>query len=383
MSIFTKIADAISGGLFRFIVLRNVKGLENTENISEDMEKLLKLESRISELEKLCGDVNNIPEKEKPDEKSEKIDTDKFATKQEVMMSIKKLVEEINKKDPAAEYREKIDILTAANNSLVTENSGLRSQIEDIKKDLEKLSSAILAGENQPQDKSAGSDEKITEKAEISELSELSVSETIDLFILSGSKNKVMVSPTVASVRNYMKTVLDFDKIEECLEAYKEHEGFSSFRENFDAYSKAVEQRAKELAIRLEDIDKDDISPEITVSLFKIISAYITERWIPVIFRLINEKHDAVYVKLLRAVNEYLEKAGVYTYNKLRKGQPVTEEALDYFRITRCPSPSEDMNDKAKEIRMLPYCINYMEYGEKTTHHTMGTAEIYSAEDKI
>ena len=380
MSIFTKIADSISGGLFRFIVLRNVKGLENTENISEDMEKLLKLGSRVSELEKLCGDVNNISEKDKPAEQSEKIDTDKFATKQEVMMSIKKLVEEINKKDAAAEYKEKIDILTAANNSLVTENAGLRSQIEDIKKDLEKLSSAILAGENQPSEKSSQADEFTPEK---SDLSELSVSETIDLFMLTGSANKVMVSPSVSSVRNYMKNVLDFDKIEECLKTYKDHEGFGSFRESFDAFSKTIGQKAKELAIMLEDIKKDDISPEITVSLFKIISAYIIERWIPVMFRLINEKRDEQYIKLLKAVNNYLENAGVYTYNKLRKGQTVTDESLDYFIITRCPSPSDGMNDKVKEIRMLPYCINYIEFGEKTVHHTMGNAEIYSAEDKI
>ncbi len=381
MSIFTKIADTISGGLFRFIVLRNIKGTENTENLKDDIEKLLKLETRISELEKLCSDVKNIPEKDTTEKSEEKIiDTDKFATKQEVMMSIKKLIEEINKKDAAAEYKEKIDILTAANNSLVNENAGLRSQIDDIKNDLEKLSSAILAGENHNTDESSETDDETARK---SELSELSVSETIDLFMISGSKNKIMVNSSVSSVRDYMKNVLNFDNIEECLSACKDHEGFSSFRESFNTFSKTIEQKAKELAIMLEDFKKEDISPEITISLFKIISAYIIERWIPVIFRLINEKRDEKYIRLLKAVNEYLEKSGVYTYNKLRKGQPVTDESLDYFIITRCPSLSENMNDKVKEIRLFPYCINYMEYGEKAVHHTMGNAEIYSAEEKI
>ena len=381
MSIFTKIADTISGGLFRFIVLRNIKGTENTENLKDDIEKLLKLETRISELEKLCSDVKNIPEKDTTEKSEEKIiDTDKFATKQEVMMSIKKLIEEINKKDAAAEYKEKIDILTAANNSLVNENAGLRSQIDDIKSDLEKLSSAILAGENHNTDESSETDDETARK---SELSELSVSETIDLFMISGSKNKIMVNSSVSSVRDYMKNVLNFDNIEECLSACKDHEGFSSFRESFNTFSKTIEQKAKELAIMLEDFKKEDISPEITISLFKIISAYIIERWIPVIFRLINEKRDEKYIRLLKAVNEYLEKSWVYTYNKLRKGQPVTDESLDYFIITRCPSLSENMNDKVKEIRLFPYCINYMEYGEKAVHHTMGNAEIYSAEEKI
>ena len=82
----------------------------------ELIEKLLKLETRISELEKLCSDVKNIPEKDTTEKSEEKIiDTDKFATKQEVMMSIKKLIEEINKKDAAAEYKEKtIDQCRAA-----------------------------------------------------------------------------------------------------------------------------------------------------------------------------------------------------------------------------------------------------------------------------
>ena len=49
---------------------------------------------------------------------------------------------------PPAEYKDKIDILTATNNSLVNENSALRSEINAIKEDLEKLSSIILAGES-------------------------------------------------------------------------------------------------------------------------------------------------------------------------------------------------------------------------------------------
>ncbi|MBR6385381.1 MAG: hypothetical protein IKS03_04580 [Ruminococcus sp.] len=392
MSIFTKIADSISGGLFRFIVLRNIKGAENIDNLSEKIPKLLELGERVSELEKLCGELKSIPQKESPEESEEKIrekeekekqekqEKEKFATKQEVMLSIKKLVEEINKKDAASEYKDKIDILTATNNSLVNENSALRSEVNAIKEDMEKLSSIILAGESRLSGEEPDSDENIPRK---SELSELSVSETIDLFMLSNSRNKVMVNSSVSSVRNYMKNVLDFDKIEECLKINKDHEGFSSFAESFGTFSKLAEQKAKELAIMLEDIKKDDISAEITVSLFKIISAYIIERWIPVIFRLINEKRDEKYIKLLKVVNEYLENVGVYTYNKLRKNEKITEESLDYFLIARCPSPSENLSETVKEIKLLPYCINYTEYGEKTAHHTMGSAEIYSAEEKI
>ena len=173
--------------------------------------------------------------------------------------------------------------------------------------------------------KNLDSDENIPRK---SELSELSVSETIDLFMLSNSRNKVMVNSSVSSVRNYMKNVLDFDKIEECLKINKDHEGFSSLRKVSVLFQKLSEQKAKELAIMLEDIKKDDISAEITVSLFKIISAYIIERWIPVIFRLINEKRDEKYIRLLKAVNEYLENVGVYTITNSEKTKKLQKNPL-------------------------------------------------------
>ena len=83
MSIFTKIADSISGGLFRFIVLRNIKGAENIDNLSEKIPKLLELGERVSELEKLCGELKSIPQKESPEESEEKIREKEEKEKQE------------------------------------------------------------------------------------------------------------------------------------------------------------------------------------------------------------------------------------------------------------------------------------------------------------
>ncbi len=378
MGLFSRLFNSISAGLFSFIVLRNLESIES----AEELDKIISDSQNGDDADKTSSvSISDAESKFADAEKSDEIppvkNGDKFATRRELAISIKKLLEEINRKNNTEEFKGKMDILTTANNTLVEENAELRNQIEQLKNDMEKISSMLIKDNSG----SISNSNEIKAEKKI-DFSELSMCETIDLFILNGAKYSISVN-SPSAVKKYIKTVLNLDKIEAFLKENSEDEEFELFEVGLESYETALKKKTKEISIMMEDYSPDDISGIVTMGIFKIITSCVIEKWIPSIYKHLHNGREEKYMMFLRLINEYLESVGVYTYNELSKGDKMSEEYLNFFKPVRIQTNGEDFKDVVKEIHMLPYCINYLEYGEKTRHYTMGIAEVYTTEDII
>ena len=284
------------------------------------------------------------------------------------------------------EMSEKIAVLTAVNNELVADSANLREilrlqgeMINKLKSETERLNPVAIPVKSETEN----SDSEIIDVETDTSEENFKDSETgltlTELFMLRQG-DKIPVRTNINSANRYLHAVSEYENIENYLDENAEYKNFSSYRAVFREFTDSLGKAVNHLRDDIEDSDKDEISVIVTIGVFKVISKHIITRLMPDLHARLSSEHDEKYVNFLRLLNEYLEKAGIYTFNDFSEGDRFTDETAEYFRAVKVPCNESSLDGISAEITMLPYCVSYIEFGERARHYIMGNMKVYSLE---
>jgi len=197
----------------------------------------------------------------------------------------------------------------------------------------------------------------------------------IDYFVITDCCNDIKVVNTVTSAKEYFRCIKeDLVELENYVQKNIDVVGFSLISNKLKSFEsrlfKCIEGLLNELSY-----DSDYISERVTVATFSVISDDFIKKIISGIYDRIHTDGDD-YIKIMPYINRFLETAGIYTY--VCSGAYLEEYEFEYFDIRTVNVSNGSLENKIKEIKRLPYCVNYIGgYGQTDMELISGQAVIY------
>ncbi len=169
-------------------------------------------------------------------------------------------------------------------------------------------------------------------------------------------QEKLLFVGDIAQVEAEMKSVQDVTALIQYL-TNSEYKEAPTFLRIIEKYEKELKKAFDK--VDLENEDEEEISGIVASRYATVLERYFLEKLMVAIYRGMKSTQDAFYESLLKEVNAYLTKSGVYT-REVVVGNTTKEE--DYSDMKIFPRKTEDAkkHNRIEEVEMLPYYINYM-----------------------
>ena len=178
-----------------------------------------------------------------------------------------------------------------------------------------------------------------------------------------------------AKIPVLVKAALNLKAVEKFL-AQNPSETSGNFQKLVASHLREVKKFIDKL--KLSDLDNDELSETVTAKYFKLFKRIIFDNLLVAVKR--GLKDDApFYTELLRLLNEYLTRCGIFTVNAT-SGRKADNDDYENMAAQILENADKNLAENISDIERLPYRINYLdEFGELKFLQHNGVMSVYKA----
>ena len=153
--------------------------------------------------------------------------------------------------------------------------------------------------------------------------------------------------------------------------------------DNSSKFQKLVANHLREVKrfadkLRLDDLDDEELSETVTAKYFKLFQRIIFDNFLVAVKRGLKS-NAKFYGEMLRLLNEYLARCGIFTVDATA-GRTAANEDYENMTAQILTNTDETLSNKISEIERLPYRINFLdEFGELKFLQYNGIMNVYKA----